>query len=377
MNLFYFDRGPLLAVFAIIAFVFVVTYLLSRQSVKSTRLVASLLLALSTLFCIETLWLTWHLIPDASYAQGKVFGQASGVLHDWVSQASINIGDLYFSWVLVLCCIVSAYFVRRSGPKKNHTHQREFYDHFAGNAAVAVVLTSIFYIYIAIPAYFESNVEVLDKILFRGPIPYITVGLFFWVMLNVVFLARRIIFQRKQDFDIQSSFDNHQQSEADNDDTAIDTAINSAISSASHQSTLKWRIEEIGKIKLKTSLNLSEYAQLVDQQSEMEREEIDVSMLYLHTAMWAIPVLGFLGTVWGIAEAVANLIPLMKGLSAANLGGGQLADALAGLGVAFDTTLVALSLSLPAMALISLLEKTAYEDMLVRNRIILRHVQQL
>ncbi len=367
MNIFYFDSAPFLAACAVIMFVFTTVYLLSRHPSKQTKLLTSGLLALATLFCIETLWVTWRLIPSADYAQGKTFGEVSGVLHDWVSAAGINMGDLYFSWALVLCSIVAAYFVRRSGTKKDHTHQREFYDHFASNAAIAVVLTSMFYIYTVIPGYFESNILILEKILFRGIIPYITVGLFIWVMLNVVLLARRIIFQRKQDFHIQSGFDDDDKS----------TAMAEVMEQASHHSALKFRIEEISKIKQSTGLNLSEYSQLVDQQAEMEREEIEVSMLYLHTAMWAIPVLGFLGTVWGIAEAVANLIPLMKGLSAANLGGGQLADSLAGLGVAFDTTLVALTLSIPAMALIALLEKTAYEDMLVRNRIILRHVREL
>lgn len=363
MNVFYFDRAALLTVCAVVAFVFIVAFLLSRQPSKSSKLLDSLLLALATLFCVETFWVTWRLIPSPDYAQGKTFSQNGGVLNDWVSQAGINMGDLYIAWALVFCCVMSAYFVRRSGPKKDHPHQRAFYDHFAANAAAAIVLTSMFYIYTVIPAYFESNVQILDKILFRGLIPYVTVGLFIWVMLNVVFLARRIIFQRSQDFHIEAGFNNDHK--------------NQAVDQASHQSALKFRLEEISKIKQTKSLNLSEYAQLVDQQAEMEREEIDVSMLYLHTAMWAIPVLGFLGTVWGIAEAVSNLIPLMEGLSAANLGGSQLADALAGLGVAFDTTLVALTLSLPAMALISLLEKAAYEDMLVRNRIILRHVRDL
>ncbi|MFT4927891.1 MAG: biopolymer transport protein ExbB/TolQ [Phenylobacterium sp.] len=367
MNVFYFDRAGLLTVMVIVAFVFFVSYLLSRQPSTSARRLSSLLLALATLFCIETLWVTWSLIPAQAYAEGKSLLNTGAVLHDRVSASGVSMGDLYISWALALGCLISAYFVRRSGPKIDHPHQREFYDHFAGNGVLAIVLTSMFYMYTVIPGYFDSQILLFDKILFRGPIPYITVGLFIWVMLNVVLLARQIIFQRKQDFHIQSGFNNH----------AEQGAKQAAIDSASHQSALKFRIEQINQIGEAKSLNLSEYAQLVSQQSEMERDEIDSSILYLHTAMWAIPVLGFLGTVWGIAEAVANLIPLMKGLSAANLGGSQLADSLAGLGVAFDTTLVALSLSIPAMALISLLEKSAYEDMLVRNRIILKHVREL
>jgi biopolymer transport protein ExbB/TolQ len=274
-------------------------------------------------------------------------------------------GDLFIAWLLVLFAVSALYFIKRQPATDtipnhhNHASGKNFYDHFGATAAIAVVLTSLLYVFVVIPGYFDSKIMLLDKILFRGPIPYITLGVFVWVILNVLLLARRMVFQRQQDVLIENILaGDSEQKQAE-------------INSISTQAVLKRRLLDIshgGNDSSKAHLT-----QLVDQQSAMEREDVTVSILYLHTAMWAIPVLGFLGTVWGIAEAVANLIPLLKGLSASELGGSQLADSLAGLGVAFDTTLVALSLSLPAMALISLLEKAAHEDMLVRDRILLRH----
>lgn len=363
MNLLYLSTAPLLAVFAVVGMVFAVSYALSRHHVGQTRLMGSALMSLATLFCIETFVVTHGLIPPQDYVQGTAGAEGSNVLNDWVSSASVNMGDVYMAWLLVLGCVVSAYFVKRSEPAQNLPSRAQFYDHFGATAATSVMITSIFYIYIVIPGYFEANILLFDKILFRGIIPYITVGLFFWVLLNIALLARRVIFQRQQDLTIEAGFENNHKQQALDD--------------ASEHSHLKRRLQEIAKISGEDTLELTEYSQIVEQQAEMEREEVTVSTLYLHTAMWAIPVLGFLGTVWGIAEAVANLTPLLKGLSASELGGSQLADSLAGLGVAFDTTLVALSLSLPAMALISLLEKTAFEDMLVRNRLVLSHVREL
>lgn len=60
---------------------------------------------------------------------------------------------------------------------------------------------------------------------------------------------------------------------------------------------------------------------------------------------WAIPILGFIGTVLGISLAAAGIqgvISSQQGLSqfSSNLG-----DAISPLGIAFDTTLIALSLS--------------------------------
>ena len=58
--------------------------------------------------------------------------------------------------------------------------------------------------------------------------------------------------------------------------------------------------------------------------------------------VWAIPILGFLGTVIGITVAIANLSPTqMENIS----------DVVAGLGTAFDTTATALGLSMVLMFL--------------------------
>jgi biopolymer transport protein ExbB/TolQ len=56
--------------------------------------------------------------------------------------------------------------------------------------------------------------------------------------------------------------------------------------------------------------------------------------------IWAIPIMGFLGTVIGITEAIANLSPTQL----ENISG-----VVAGLGVAFDTTATALALSMVLM----------------------------
>ena len=60
---------------------------------------------------------------------------------------------------------------------------------------------------------------------------------------------------------------------------------------------------------------------------------------------WAIPILGFIGTVLGIslaADGIQNIVGARGGLSDLS---SELGDAIAPLGIAFDTTLIALSLS--------------------------------
>lgn len=60
---------------------------------------------------------------------------------------------------------------------------------------------------------------------------------------------------------------------------------------------------------------------------------------------WAVPILGFIGTVLGIslaADGIRRIISATDGLSQMS---GDLGQAIAPLGIAFDTTLIALSLS--------------------------------
>jgi len=65
------------------------------------------------------------------------------------------------------------------------------------------------------------------------------------------------------------------------------------------------------------------------------------SFALVRVIIWAIPILGFLGTVIGITLAIANLAP--EALES------SLPEVTAGLGVAFDTTALALGLSIILM----------------------------
>lgn len=75
---------------------------------------------------------------------------------------------------------------------------------------------------------------------------------------------------------------------------------------------------------------------------------------------WAIPILGFIGTVLGIslaADGIQNIIGSGGGLSDLS---SELGQAIAPLGIAFDTTLIALSLSVFLMLLQTALQR--WED---------------
>lgn len=72
--------------------------------------------------------------------------------------------------------------------------------------------------------------------------------------------------------------------------------------------------------------------------ADLAADRLHDSYALVRTITWAIPILGFLGTVVGITIAIANVTPEQLDTS--------LGDVTSGLAVAFDTTALALTLSL-------------------------------
>ena len=90
-----------------------------------------------------------------------------------------------------------------------------------------------------------------------------------------------------------------------------------------------------------------EVASMMNMQSEIDAGKISGSYTLVKVFLWAIPIMGFIGTVLGISTAIAGLAGGMGGMSemSADLMS-QLTKVTVGLGVAFDTTLVALCMSI-------------------------------
>lgn len=74
---------------------------------------------------------------------------------------------------------------------------------------------------------------------------------------------------------------------------------------------------------------------------DADRDRIHGSYALVRIIIWAMPVLGFLGTVIGITVAIANLSPETMEKS--------MPDVIHGLGIAFDTTAQALALTMAVM----------------------------
>lgn len=80
---------------------------------------------------------------------------------------------------------------------------------------------------------------------------------------------------------------------------------------------------------------------------------------------WAVPILGFIGTVLGIslaADGIRRIISSEAGLASLS---SDLDAAIAPLGIAFDTTLIALSMSVLLMLVLALVQRS--EERIITN----------
>ncbi len=92
--------------------------------------------------------------------------------------------------------------------------------------------------------------------------------------------------------------------------------------------------------------NNGEVASLMNSQSDIDANAVESSYTLVRVFTWAIPILGFIGTVIGISAAVGGFSgELDSGADIEDLKA-KLGTVTTGLGIAFDTTLVALVMSL-------------------------------
>jgi biopolymer transport protein ExbB/TolQ len=93
-----------------------------------------------------------------------------------------------------------------------------------------------------------------------------------------------------------------------------------------------------------------------------ERELMRSSFSLSRFMVWAIPIMGFIGTVWGISNGIAHFSDAMTTSNSVTDVSAMLKESLPlvtnSLATAFDTTLLALLLSIPLMMLMISLEKT-------------------
>lgn len=102
---------------------------------------------------------------------------------------------------------------------------------------------------------------------------------------------------------------------------------------------------------------------------ELASDQLHRSYAFVRTITWAIPILGFLGTVIGITMAIANVTPEQLDSS--------LGEVTGGLAVAFDTTALALGLSIVLVFAAFLVERGEQQLLADVEDFSMRHLPRL
>jgi biopolymer transport protein ExbB/TolQ len=103
---------------------------------------------------------------------------------------------------------------------------------------------------------------------------------------------------------------------------------------------------------------------------EAEADRLDSELSMLRYVAWAIPAIGFIGTVRGIGDALGEAHKAVSG---------DVSGVTAGLGVAFNSTLIALLISIVIMFLLHQLqlaqERLVLDSETYLDQYLIRHMQ--
>ena len=317
------------------------------------RLFAAALKVWIVALCIELFLVTFSLIPPMpqATAEEQSMGLPTAIpATDWAIARGVSSLD----WMLPLFGIVLGYgvfIVVRGGPKVQTPGKGS--NHFE-EPILASILTCFCFLRVLIPAAVADNSFIAEKFVFRGPIPLITTFLFLWLTTRLAVVAVTVMRHRRQDESVRKKWRRSTR------DTSPDES----------DGLLASRLRELDRLRRRfASSSAADWVVVLDSSVAQEQDRLRTSLIFAHAMMWSIPVLGFVGTVWGIGDAVGGLLPLLQGLSGEEFGAEALSVPLQGLGVAFDTTLLALGLSLIAAALLAMVEFGAQQGILERDRL--------
>jgi biopolymer transport protein ExbB/TolQ len=195
--------------------------------------------------------------------------------------------------------------------------------------------------------------QIRVKLTERGYIPYVCTILLFWHLYHVI---QRYFLRIRPEFAVITS-DLIPAGSDELTDEHIEMLAQRAIEMELERGgTLLTRRVLLAVAHLGIRRDTAELGDLLRRRADADRQRAASAYAIPGFLFWAIPILGFVGTVLGIGLAIGNLEGALAtgveaGAGEAGMAGisKALSDVAANLGVAFDTTLVALLMSIVAM----------------------------
>ncbi|MBU0678954.1 MAG: MotA/TolQ/ExbB proton channel family protein [Verrucomicrobia bacterium] len=186
----------------------------------------------------------------------------------------------------------------------------------------------------------------------RGPVQYFELFMAFMVA-ALIFLKMRIV---KNQLTILGAGPVDPGTDLNDDDQIQDMRRNLQQRAEFAWSILLNRVDRLLSLWL-GSKDIGRVATWAASESERDASSSDSSYSIARVLIWAIPILGFIGTVMGLGSAVSGFAEFLAGSAELSAIKSAIGNVTIGLGVAFDTTLLALVLSVILMLPLSSIER--------------------
>ena len=179
----------------------------------------------------------------------------------------------------------------------------------------------------------------------RGALQFMTIYAF-WFTLGMLIFKYRNLRKERSAFDLPFIKTFTAGRDALGTQTMLQQDISENINPAEDNLLLVSRINK-GIKQLRINNNPADVANVLKTVGETDAAIVDSSYILIKYMIWAIPILGFIGTIMGMTQAIGSFDTVLKGISEVGFSGvkDSLGLVTGGLSVAFETTFLALILS--------------------------------
>lgn len=241
----------------------------------------------------------------------------------------------------------------------------------AVNTWVAGVTAFLITATFLVAVYFSPTTAFRSLILERGPTQYFTVFLGFWCVVLLLVKNRKL---RIQKLALQHS---------------VVPELHAFVLSSQTADAVVQRIHEIAEdperfvvynriliaiSNLKNLGRISDVDEILRSVADQDESSHETSFAILNGFLWAIPVLGFIGTVLGLSTSISNFSQLLESQTEVSSIVSSLKEVTSGLSTAFETTLLALVIALFIQLWMTGQKKAEEEFLDACNNYCLKHV---
>ena len=205
----------------------------------------------------------------------------------------------------------------------------------------------------------------------RGWVQYATVLLTAWSLVILLFKWRKLELQRRAlDYKIVPASTDFVLSSATVDQVMGQTYA--TVDDPKH--FLLFNRITVALSNLRNLGRVTDVGDILRSQAEQDESGMETSYSLVQGFVWAIPVLGFIGTVVGLSEAISSFSGVLTDAEKVDELATALRGVTAGLATAFETTLVALVAALGIQLILTFLKKSEEEFLDSCSEYCARHV---